>query len=225
MKQLDQDIWIADLPLRVAGVLLGARMTVVRVAGGGLFVHSPIKPTDELLDEVRSLGTVSALVAPNRVHHLFAKPWLDACPGALLYAAPGLDTKRPDLPITGILSDEPEAAWRGSVEQVAIRGLPFSNEIVFYHPSSKTLIATDLAFNVGPHHPLLTRIFFRFSGAYGSLSPSILERLLLKDRAAFRTSIERVLSWPFERVIVAHGDVKETGGRQELEHGYSWLLR
>jgi len=29
--------------------------------------------------------------------------------------------------------------------------------------------------------------------------------------------------WPFERVVVAHGDVSERGGREELARGYAWL--
>jgi hypothetical protein len=36
--------------------------------------------------------------------------------------------------------------------------------------------------------------------------------------------LERILEWPFERVVVAHGDVSEKGGREELVKGYSWLL-
>jgi hypothetical protein len=36
--------------------------------------------------------------------------------------------------------------------------------------------------------------------------------------------LERILEWPFERVVVAHGEVSETGGREELVRGYSWLL-
>ena len=37
-------------------------------------------------------------------------------------------------------------------------------------------------------------------------------------------SLERILSWDFDRVVVAHGDVLEHGGRDALRHGYRWLL-
>ena len=46
----------------------------------------------------------------------------------------------------------------------------------------------------------------------------------LRDRNAFRSSLERILEWPFDRIVVAHGEVSETGGREQLMHGYSWLL-
>lgn len=199
-------------------------MTVIQLAGRELLLHSPIKPTSDLVREVSRLGSVCALVAPNRFHHLFAGAWLEAGSSARLFVAPGLESKRPDLPLAGVLSDEPELIWKGVLEQVVIRGLPLTNEVVFFHPASRTLIATDLAFHIGPESSLLTRLVFRASGAYRRLAPTYMERLLIRDRSSFRASIQRVLEWPFERVIVAHGTVLEAGGRSELARGYSWLL-
>jgi hypothetical protein len=224
MKQLASDLWTADQPLSVLGVELGARMTVVRLADGCLLLHSPIKPSPDVVDEVRALGEVAALIAPNRFHHLFAAAWFEFCPSAKLFVAPGLETKRSDLPAAGVLSDTPDPMWAGVLDQVVLRGIPMTNEVVFFHPTSRTLIATDLAFHVGEESPALTKLLFRFSGAWKRLAPTHLERLLVRDRRAFRASLERILDWPFERVIVAHGTVVESGGRRELALGYSWIL-
>jgi hypothetical protein len=54
--------------------------------------------------------------------------------------------------------------------------------------------------------------------------PTYLERLLVRDRAAARRSLERILAWDFERVVVAHGAVLESGGREALRAAYTWLL-
>ncbi len=224
MRPLDPGLWVAEQPLRFGGLEIGARMTVVRLPDGELLLHSPIRPTVALVDEVRALGSVAALVCPNRFHHLFAADWMEACPDAALFVAPGLERKRPDLRIAGVLSEVPDELWRGALEQVVIQGLPLTNEVAFFHPASRTLIATDLAFNIGPDHPTLTRWAFRFAGAYRRLAPTTLERILVRDRARFRASLERILEWPFERVIVAHGTVLETGGRRELTQGFSWVL-
>jgi hypothetical protein len=224
MKQLHSDLWISDSPLRFLGLEVGARMTVVRLPGGKLLLHSPIAATADLVRDVKALGPVAYLVAPNRLHHLFVGDWQRACPDASTYVAPGLDTKRADLAITGVLAEEPEPGWKGSVDQVLLGGIPFANEVVFFHRPSATLIATDLAFNIGPSSPPLTRLAFRLGGAYGRLSPTLLERILVRDRAAFRQSLERILAWPFERVVMAHGEVSEKGGREELVRGYSWVL-
>jgi hypothetical protein len=224
LKQLHADLWVADAPLRFIGLQLGARMTVVRLDGAKLLLHSPIAATPELVREVRALGSVSYLVAPNRFHHLHIGEWLENCPEASLYAAPGLAEKRPDLKVTGVLTDEPEPGWASLLDQVLMGGFPFANEVVFFHRPSKSLIATDLAFNVGPSSPPLTRLAFRLSRTYGRLAPTLLERLLVRDRQAFRRALERILEWPFKRVIVAHGEIAEEGGRAQLAHGYAWAL-
>lgn len=224
MQQLHSDLWIADSSLRFVGLEIGARMTVVRLPGSKLLLHSPVAATEELVREVKALGPVAYLVAPNRFHHLFIGEWLKACPEASVFVAPGLDEKRPDLTIAGVLSDEPEPGWADTIDQVLVRGFPLANEVVFYHRPSTTLIATDLLFNVGSSSPPLTRLAFRLARAYGRLTPTILERLFVRDRSVFRRSLERILDWPFERVVVAHGEVSEAGGREEFERGYSWVL-
>jgi hypothetical protein len=224
MQQLDEDLWIADSPLGFFGLEVGARMTVVRLPDSKLLLHSPIALTAELVREVEALGSVEFLVAPNRFHHLFVAAWQGAFPKALLYAAPGLETKRSDLNIAGVLGDAPDSGWAPVLDQVLLAGCPLVNEIAFFHRPSATLIATDLAFNVGTTSPPLTRLAFRMVGGYGEPSPTLLERFLVRDRAAFRESLERVLEWPFERVVVAHGEVCEQGGRAALVRGYQWVL-
>ena len=42
MQQLAHDLWVEARPLRFAGIETGTRMTVVRLADGRLFVHSPV---------------------------------------------------------------------------------------------------------------------------------------------------------------------------------------
>ena len=230
MQQVDADLWTAESPLRFLGLEVGARMTVIRLpAGAGegqgdLFLHSPIAATPDLVREVQALGRVAWLVAPNKFHHLYVGDWHEACPEARLYVAPGLDTKRSDLNVTGVLTDDPEPAWADTIDQVALEGFPFMNEIVFYHRPTATLMVSDLAFNMGPDAPALTRAAFRLIGTEGKLAPTLLEKLLVKDRKAFRRSLERILEWPFERVIVAHGDIKEANARTELVEGYAWIL-
>jgi hypothetical protein len=224
MRQLHSDLWVAEAPLRYFGLELGARMAVVRLPGGGLFVHSPISATSELVREVRALGPVACIVAPSRFHHRFAGEWQGAFPEAAVHVAPGLERRRTDLKIAGLLGDRPEGAWADTIDQVLLAGIPSTNEVVFFHRPSATLLATDLAFNIGASSPRLTRLAFRLGGVYGRLTPTLLERILVRDRPAFRRSLTRVLQWPFERVVVAHGEVSEKNGRHDLERGYAWIL-
>ena len=51
--------------------------------------------------------------------------------------------------VTGVLADEPEPGWKGVLDQALLEGFPFANEVVSFHRPSATLIASDLAFNIG----------------------------------------------------------------------------
>jgi hypothetical protein len=47
LRQVDTDLWFTERPHRYLGVQLEIRMTVIKLADGTLFVHSPVH-----LDEV-----------------------------------------------------------------------------------------------------------------------------------------------------------------------------
>ncbi len=194
LRELAADLWVTEKPLRFFGLELGSRMTVVRLGDGSLFVHSPVALDAELKEELDRLGKVSYVVAPNRFHHLHAAEFKEAWPEARLCAAPGLETKRADVRWDEVLGDEPPEAWAGELGQVRVRGVPLVNEVVFLHRASRTLIAADLAFQFDEQSAPLTRIAFRFSGAYKRLAPTVLERLTTRDRHETRESLERILA-------------------------------
>lgn len=225
MRQLDSDLWVVDSPLSVCGVEIGARMTILRLPGDSLIVHSPVRLTEQLLRQVRALGEISTLIAPNRFHHLFLPEWQRTFPEAQVHVAPGVEEKRPELRITGTFGKDPEPRWASAIDHQLLEGAPSMNEVVFFHRPSATLVVSDLAFNFGPSSPTLTRWAFRAAGSYGGVRPTHLERVLVRERAAFRRSLGRVLEWPFERIIVAHGEISEKKGRAELVDGYAWLFQ
>lgn len=224
LRNLAADLWVVDQPLSMAGVELGARMTVVRLPDGALFLHSPVALDDELREALLQVGTPRFAIAPNRFHHLYIGAYRDAFPGLRLYAAPGLVDKRRDLTFDAELTDAPPPEWAGTLDQVHVDGIPLISEVVFLHRPSRTLLICDLAFHFGPDAPLLTRCIFRVAGGYGRLGPTWLEWLLLRDRAAARRAMAQVLAWDFDRVIVSHGEVLESGGREAMREGWAWLV-
>jgi len=224
LRQLAENLWVVDRPQTFYGLPVGTRMTVMRLAGSRLLLHSPVELESQLRAELDALGRVCFAVAPNRVHHLYAGGVARAYPGARLWVAPGLERKRPDLVFEAVLDDEAPEEWRGEVEQVFFRGRPYENEVTFFHRPSRTLILCDLAFNFGPSAAAPTRLLMKLMRSYGRLGPSTLDPWLIRDRRAARASLERILAWDFDRVIVAHGDVLESGGHDILRQGYAWLL-
>ena len=224
LRKLAEALWVADRPQRFYGLEVGTRMTVMRLADGSLLLHSPVELDAGLRRGLDAIGPVRFAVAPNRVHHLYAGKVAEAYPGARLWVGPGLERKRPDLVFADVLGDEAPAEWKGQVDQVFFRGRPYENEVVFCHRASRTLILCDLAFNFGPRAAAATRLLMRLIRSYGRFGPSKLDPLLIRDRRAARESLERILAWDFDRVVVAHGDVLESGGHEALRRGYAWLL-
>lgn len=226
MRCIDDGLWIADQDLRVAGLGLGARMTVMRVGEGLLALHSPIAWDESLRAEIELLGEPRWAIAPNLFHHLFVDPWAEAFENLELWVAPGLKKKRPDLSVDAVFgeADSPKP-WEGTLDHVVFEGAPFINEVAFCHRPSATLVLTDLAFNFGHRAPTATRFVFRLLGAYGRFGPTVLERLLIRDRLSAKRCLESILDWDFDRIIVSHGDVLATGGRDALRGAYDWLLR
>ncbi len=222
LRQLDTNLWVLDKPFHIPGAELGVRMTVVRLKSGDLWVHSPVRTNPEQRAAIDQLGRVAHIVAPSKVHHLFAPEFKSCYPEARLYVAPGLAQKNRALLNSEPLTDRPPTAWGGEFEQVQLAGAPSVNETVFLH--GRTLIVTDLVFNYVDAEGFGTRLFLRLDGALGGLKVSRIMRLVLRDKAAARASIERVLAWDFDRIIVSHGEVLQSGGHAALKQACRFLL-
>ena len=224
LRQIDTDIWTTEASQRFLGAEVGTRMTVIRLAGGSLFVHSPVHLDDEIRAALDSIGPVRHVVAPNRFHHLHAADYPRNYPEAKLYAAPGLETKRRDLHFDEILSDEAPAAWRGQIDQLVFRGFSPLNETVFFHRSSRTVLVTDLLFNVTHTDSAWTRFVLTLDGGFGGPAVARTFRLPMRMRkGTVLDSVARILKWDFDRITVAHGDVVERNAKTALQDAYSFL--
>ena len=221
LHQIADDLWIAEQPLRYLGVALTTRMTIIRLADGTLVIHSPIGLTDELRSAAASAGRVRFIVAPNRFHHLFIPDWQKAYPDAQTFGAPGLDTKRADLKFTAILGDDPPVAWAGEMDQAFMGAFPPLNEIVFFHRKTGTLIFTDLLFNIARHDSAYARFLFRLDGAFhGPAIPRSFRLLLWRRRVECVEFLHRLLSWDFDRAILAHGEIIDGGAKPAIERAW-----
>jgi hypothetical protein len=223
LRPIAKDVWVIDHPLRFGGLQLGTRTTVVRLANGGLWTHSPGPLQPELTAQLIALGSVQALVAPNAMHHLYLGENIRAFPQATVYVSPALPAKFKQPLTYELLSDEPPALWRDDFTQHLVGGMPKLQEVVFLHRASRTLILTDLAFNIRQSGSWFTRLFMRVNGAYGHFGPSRIFRTLVKDRRALRSSLNRMQEWDFDRIIVTHGEVLEAGGKSVMRTQYAWV--
>lgn len=223
LRPLSDDLFVMDVPFRMGGMELGGRMTVIRLPDGGLWLHSPVKLDAAARSAVDALGPVRFLVAPNVMHHVFLGDWAAAYPSAKVLAPAGLRQKREDLRIDVELSDVMDVGQSPDVELLLAHGIPKLEEFAFLHRPSRTLLLTDLAFNIHDSPSWLTRTYLKLCKAYGRLAPTWLLKSMVKDPAALRAWRDRVLAWDFDRVVPCHGQVLERGGRDALREAFAWL--
>ncbi len=222
MKALGSGLWIDTAPIRIVGTRLSVNMAAVRLDGGGLLLWSPLELTPERHAEVQALGAVEQIVAPNLFHHLHAASWAAAYPGARVHGAPGLQKKRADLRIDRVLGAATDADLE-AFEEVPIDGFRLGETALFHRPSGTMLVA-DLVHNVGRPEGLWTKTYTTMAGFYDQVALSrVLRWTAFSDRAAARRSIDRLLAQPFERLLVGHGDVLDSGAREAFEGAYDWL--
>lgn len=218
LEEFTPEIWVASAPLKVAGAEFGTRMTVIRLASGSVVLIAPCPIDDALEDEIRELGPVAAVIAPNAFHHFSFLEALDRFPEAVPFLAEGVADKIGKTLATGrSLDGTPDAIWKADLEQLQIPGSPRVNEVVFYHGASRTLVLTDLCFNFDPPPKGWTGIFLRLAGVHGKLAVSRLMRSMLNDRDALRPVLARILEWDFDRLIVTHGQNISSGAKRAFE--------
>jgi hypothetical protein len=231
LREIDTNLWVAEQPLKYLGLSVGTRMTIIRLLNGDLVLISPIKIDDRTQQQLDKIGTVSHIIAPNLYHYLFAEECKTLYPNATFWAVPGLDIKQPKLTSDRIINND-----RGSLENeieylpfdgfrtLSLKGFDPLNEWVFFHPATRTLILTDTAYHFDDSFPPLTQFTTKVIGGYKKLSPSLLEKIATRDRDAVKESVIKVLSWDFERVIMAHGSIVEQNGKQKFKESYEWFL-
>jgi hypothetical protein len=209
ISPIADDVWQVDggLITQPGGVRFPVRSTIVRLRDRSLVVYSPVAIDDAAAAAIGALGEVAHVVAPNRLHHVYAAAAAARWPRAIVHGAPGLAAKRPDLRIDRALGRDREAAWRDQLDVEPIGGAPKLDEHVMFHRASGTLVCADLVFHITRPANLRTRIVLAMVGAGGGrLAQSRVWRLLRRDKTATRASLDRVLAWPIARVAPCHGD-------------------
>lgn len=214
MRQLGQGIHVIEAPQQFLGLEMGARTTVLET-DRGLIVHSPVGVDPSV---VAQLGEPRWVVAPNTFHHLYVGDWMAA--GWEGWAALGLAEKRPDLPFAGVL--DAVDTFGPDVDVYPLRCFPFTNEVVLHHKPSRTLIVTDLLFHITAAFPWTTRFAMRCLGGYPGCCTTVVERIGFKRDTA-RREMRVLAKLDFDRLVMAHGEVIETGGREAFREAMAWL--
>jgi hypothetical protein len=206
MKQVTPDVWqVASPPIRMpGGVCMPLAATVLRLADRSLLVYSPIAFTPEQAAAIDALGEVKHIVGPSLYHHLHLRAASERWPAATLLGAPGLAAKRAGLAFHGELASGVDIDPAIDVEVVG--GVPRINEVLLLHRPSGALVCADFLFHIAEPANWRTRFVLALMGVGRELEQSRMWKMLGRDRAATRASIDRVLGWPIATIVPAHGE-------------------
>lgn len=221
-EQIQQNVWVVQKPFTLYRQNIGSRMTIVRLRDGQLWLHSPVKLSSEEHLALTNLGPIAHLVAPNLMHHLALPEYVQTYPEAQVYGPRGFEGKRPDIAFKA-LHKTPTVCWRGEIEFLEVEGSPDLNELVFLHLESRTLIVADLALHLHHFSGPIGALLARANQSYKTFGPSRICKMYIKDERKLAGSIQKLLQWDFDRVILSHGEILERGGREKIRSAYSWL--
>lgn len=231
LRPVADDIWLIDGPaIRFKGMPFSTRCTVVRLANGDLWAHSPTQLTQSLRTELDALGPVKYLIAPNWLHYSYISDWQGAYPNATAYAAPGVTarTAKKGMALTFDHTLGPQAAapWAGQIEQMIVDGSKIHREAVFLHCASATLILSDLIENFETAKlPVWMRPLIWIAGiddSDGKMPPDM--RLTFR-KAPLVKSVQRMIAWEPQRLILAHGRWYKHDAVGELRRAFRRILR
>jgi hypothetical protein len=200
------------------------RMTIVVLPGRRLLIHSGVRLTDDEMAGIDALGRVAYyLFVPNAFHDpdaaWFAKRYPDA---RVIAPAAAVKRLRKTMRVDAAIEEGWPAQCANTIVAHSIGGVRFPETVLFHIPS-RTLVVVDLVFNMTERYfkgRPLGRLLMKLNHAYDRFGITRLTEMLVHDPMAFRASLELVLAWDFDRVVVSHGSVLESGGKEAMKRAF-----
>jgi hypothetical protein len=217
-------IWVAERPVWFGGVRLRARTTVVRLAGGALWVHSPGTPTDEVCTALDALGEVRWIVVPNRYHHLQAPATAARYPNAFVVGPKSAEARNPNVRLKMGADDPAYLRAIPELTPIPLGGVPFLDETVFFHGASGSLIAADLLITACARDHWTWRGAARIWGRYEKVGTPPDVRMKTRASAALAESIAQMRALPVQRILVAHADPITERPLEQLAEAWQFAI-
>lgn len=217
-------IWVTERPIWFGGVRLRSRTTVVRLSGEALWVHSPCTPTDDVCAALDALGEVRWIVVPNRFHHLQTPATAARYPKAVVVGPKSAESRNPQVRLTMGMDDLDYVRSTPELTSIQLRGVPFLDETVFFHPASGSLIAADLLLSACARDHWTWRIAARIFGRYRKVGTPPDVRMHTRASTAVADSIAQMRALPLQRILVAHADPITDRPVQQLAEAWDFAI-
>ena len=235
LKKVGVNIWTVSNEVTFMKMRFISLSTIVKLSAGNLWIHSPVKLTQELKQELEKISEAPIktlyLIAPNTMHHIFINSYLSDFPNECkIYGPKLLQKKNKELKFEKFLTkDDSNKTWDWSdeIESQFIDGIPLLSETIFFHKKSKTLIICDLLAYVTQATGFFGKLYFIFSGLYKKINVNKPVKMMLRDKEKTLQSLENVFKWDFDRIHVCHDTPieKDQKGKEKFIQLYNKLLK
>lgn len=211
---LHSDILCVEDVLNMPLMQLPIRSTIIRTKNG-LIIFSPTKNLGSYQQTIDKMGSVKAVVSPSLFHHLYVKEAKECYPKAKLIGAQGLAKKRPDVSWDAFCP-EGLTDFQEDIEVISLEGMPNFQENVFFHKPSKTLLVSDLCFNLTDAKGLGSWLILNLFGTYRKFGVSRLFLKFVTDKDLFVKSIRHLMTLDFQNIIPGHGYIVVGNAKEML---------
>lgn len=217
LREFAENIWTADgPPVPAFGFSFPSRMIVVKLCEGSVWINSPVEADTNQMRAIAQIGPVKYLVSPTPLHDWRLEAWANVFPQAQRWSV-GSDAQHR-------LTAGAPAAWAADLDQAVFSGSRVLDEVEFFHKPSRTLIFADFIqqYSARPGKPLLNA-FTKLAGLRDGGVPPDIRLSFAGNNAKARESLEKLLSWDFERFIPAHGDCLQRDAKPFVRKAFAWL--
>lgn len=218
LEQVAEGVWTVEGSIKMPLGRFPRRMTVVKLAGGGLAVWSAIPLDEAQMARLDALGPVEFLIVPNAGHRLDVRAWQTRYPEARVIAPAGARTAVSEATPVDLTSDR--ALGDPSVTLAVVPGMKaeeFAMTVSRGHGT--TLVLNDVLASVSHPKGLGAQIMARLFG-FGVKRPRVsrlVRRRYLSDPKEVAHQLREWAQIPdLERVIVSHVDVLDREPRGRL---------
>jgi hypothetical protein len=192
-------IEILNYEASAAGVIFPAKTFIIE-EDTSFVIISPGPLNSQAIDRITKTTKDLVFIAPNNFHNLHLKSMHDIFPDAKFYG-PKRAAK-----VSGVTLLNTKDFSSPNIEMIRIEGNNSLSETCFYYKPEKTLIVTDLFFNMKHDMNMMTKITMKMAGAYKKLATSRMIKFSTKDKDLFNQSLKRLADLDFTKVIPNHGD-------------------
>ncbi len=180
------------------GVIFPAK-TFALESESEIYLISPNSTNPKLLKYLKDSKKKLYFIAPNNFHNMHLKPLND------LFEGEFYGPKRASIK-SGVKLKKLEELNVKGMTIIPINGAKKLAEVAFYIEELKTVIITDLFFNMYHKMNFSTKMAMKLAGTYHRLGTSRLLKSIINDPKEFIKSIQTLNNLKFDFIIPNHGD-------------------